>query len=154
MTIDVRRPKVEIVREFAAPRERVWRAWTDPRSLLQWLGPVDWPAIEVTADLREGGAWRACLQSTESGELLWQSGRYLEIVAPERLVYSFRWENENHEDGPGVDTTVSVLLSERPDGGTLMRFTHVGLASAQSATGHDRGWQSCFDRLDLFATRP
>ncbi|MBV8394213.1 MAG: SRPBCC domain-containing protein, partial [Alphaproteobacteria bacterium] len=106
MSIMDRRPKVEIVRAFAQPRERVWRAWTRPEALLRWLGPVDWPAIEVTADVRVGGTWRACLRSTESGEILWQSGRYLEIVPTERLVFSFRWEGDSHEDGPGVETTV------------------------------------------------
>lgn len=151
--LSTERPKVEIVRTFAVPRERVWHAWTNPQALLRWLGPLDWPAIDVKADVRVGGAWRACLESTESGEHLWQSGRYLEITAPERLVFSFRWESETHEDGPGVETTVTVLLSETADGGTLMRFTHVGLASAQSATGHDRGWQSCFDRLETFTAQ-
>ena len=138
---------LKVVREFAQPRERVWAAWTRADSIVQWLGPADWPAIEVTADVRVGGRWRACLKSTRSPELLWQSGKYLEVDPPEKLVFTFRWEGTNHEDGPGVETLVTVMLSETPGGRTLMQFEHVGLVSDQSVRNHEQGWNSSFDRL-------
>jgi uncharacterized protein YndB with AHSA1/START domain len=102
--------------------------------------------VSGTNDLRVGGEWRACLRSVETGEDLWQGGHYREIVEPERLVFTFRWD-ESHEDGPPADTLVTVVLHETPDGKTEMRFTHEGLKSERSLTGHTHGWNSTLDRL-------
>lgn len=144
------RPTLRLQRRFAAPRELVWRAWTQPEALVLWMGPVEWPAVEVTHDLRVGGAWRICLRNPQTGQNLWQGGVYREIVAPERLVFTFRWD-ESHEDGPPVDTMVTVQLSEADDGAaTVMDFTHEGLKSEQSLTGHRHGWSSTADRLEAW----
>ncbi|MDB5806619.1 MAG: ATPase [Betaproteobacteria bacterium] len=143
-------PPLRIVRDFAVAREQVWRAWTEPDAIIRWLGPVDWPAIEVQADVRVGGAWRACLREKQGSDCLWQSGHYLAIVPPERLEFTFAWEGTNHEDGPGVQTHVTVLLQETASGGTRMHFEQAGLASTQSATGHAEGWNSTFGRLDRY----
>ena len=58
----------------------VWRAWTNPEVMVLWLGPVEWPAVSATQDLRVGGEWRACLRSPDTGQDLWQGGVYREIV--------------------------------------------------------------------------
>ena len=92
-------------RLFEAPRDLVWRAWSNPEVLVLWMGPVEWPAVSATCDFRVGGAWRICLRSPETGEDLWQGGVYREIDAPRRLVFTFKWD-ESHEDGPPVDTLV------------------------------------------------
>ena len=139
--------RVHIVRDFDARPERIWKAWIDPALLVRWLGPREWPADEVHADLRVGGAWRARLQSVDGQPPLQQSGTYVEIDPPRRLVFTFRWDSDHHEDGPGVETLVTLLLSELAPGRTRMEFTQVGLASDQSASGHEYGWRSTFDRL-------
>ena len=143
------RPTLQMRRTFDAPRTLVWRAWSRPEILVLWMGPVEWPAVSATADFRVGGAWRICLRSPETGQDLWQGGTYREIVEPERLVFSFRWD-ESHEDGPPVDTLVTVVLSETDDGRTVMDFTHAGLKSEQSLTGHRHGWTSTADRLEAW----
>lgn len=143
------RPTLQMQRHFDAPRPLVWRAWTTPEVMVLWLGPVEWPAVSATQDLRVGGEWRACLRSPETGQDLWQGGVYREIVPNERLVFTFKWD-ESHEDGPPVDTLVTVQLSDAADGGTLMDFTHEGLKSEQSLTGHKHGWTSTFERLEAF----
>jgi uncharacterized protein YndB with AHSA1/START domain len=139
---------LQITREFSAARERVWLAWTQPDAIVRWLGPSDWPAVEVTADVRVGGAWRACLRSRNDDRLLWQSGRYLIIEPPGRLEFTFAWEGSSHEDGPGVETRVTVSLEPTAAGGTLMRFSQTGLVSRDSAIGHSKGWESTFERLE------
>jgi uncharacterized protein YndB with AHSA1/START domain len=139
-----------MTRDFVAPREKVWRAWTTPEAVVRWLGPRHWPAIEVHAEVRPGGAWRACLKSEASEELLWQSGRYLVVTPPERLEFTFAWEGANHEDGPGVQTHVAVALEVLPSGGTRMHFIQTGLVSQNSIDGHAGGWNSTFDRLADF----
>ena len=136
-------------RTFDAPRALVWRAWSRPEALVLWMGPVEWPAFSVTSDFRVGGEWRIGLKSPETGEELWQGGVYREIVEPERLVFTFKWD-ESHEDGPPVDTLVTVELAETDDGRTVMDFTHQGLKSERSLTGHKHGWNSTIDRLEAW----
>ncbi|GAA0869844.1 SRPBCC domain-containing protein [Brevundimonas basaltis] len=143
------RPTLHIQRVFDAPRALVWRAWTSPEIMVLWMGPVEWPMVSGSGDFCVGGAWRACLRSPATGEALWQGGIYREIVPEERLVFTFKWD-EAHEDGPPVDTLVTVRLSDAPGGGTVMDFTHEGLKSEQSLTGHRHGWTSTFDRLEAF----
>ena len=143
------RPSLSLQRVFDAPRALVWKAWTTPETMVLWLGPVEWPAVSVAQDLRVGGAWRACLRSPDTGQDLWQGGVYREIVPPERLVFTFKWD-ESHEDGPPVDTLVTVEFAELPDGRTRMDFTHEGLKSEQSLVGHRHGWTSTFKRLEAF----
>ena len=124
------RPTLHMQRVFDAPRALVWRAWTNPEVMVLWLGPVEWPAVSASQDL-------------------WQGGVYREIVPEERLVFTFKWD-ESHEDGPPVDTLVTVEFSDAPGGGTLMDFTHEGLKSEQSLVGHKHGWTSTFERLEAF----
>ena len=143
------RPTLKMQRTFDAPRDLVWRAWSNPEILVLWMGPVEWPAVSATSDFRVGGAWRICLRSPTTGENLWQGGVYTEIDAPRRLAFTFKWD-DSHEDGPPVDTQVTVDLSETLDGQTIMDFTHEGLKSEQSLTGHRHGWSSTADRLEAW----
>ena len=142
------RPTLKMQRTFDAPRDLVWRAWSNPEILVLWMGPVEWPAVSATCDFRVGGAWRICLRSPETGEDLWQGGIYTEIDAPRRLAFTFKWES--HEDGPPVDTRVTLDFGETADGQTVMDFTHEGLKSEQSLTGHKHGWTSTADRLEAW----
>ncbi|CAN5460886.1 SRPBCC domain-containing protein [soil metagenome] len=143
------RPMLSLQRVFDAPRALVWRAWIRPDMLALWMGPVEWPAVQVKADVRVGGEWRICLRSPQTGEDLWQGGVYREVVEPSRLVFTFKWD-QSHEDGPPVDTLVTVVFSDTDDGRTLMDFTHEGLKSEQSLAGHRHGWISTFGRLDTY----
>jgi len=143
------RPTLKMRRTFDAPRELVWRAWSNPEILVLWMGPVEWPAVSATCDFRVGGEWRICLRSPATGENLWQGGVYTEIDAPRRLAFTFKWD-ESHEDGPPVDTRVTVDFSEIDGGRTVMDFTHEGLKSEQSLTGHRHGWTSTADRLEAW----
>jgi uncharacterized protein YndB with AHSA1/START domain len=140
-----------IIRDFHAPRERVWRAWTRPDAIIQWHGPEFYRAAEVNADVRVGGAWRACLTSDTVGDVvLWQSGQYLVVTPPERLEFTFAWETPNHEDGPGVQTHVIVRLEELANESTRMHFSQTGFLSKKSAVSHSSGWNGTFDRLAEF----
>ena len=140
-----------IIRDFLAPRERVWRAWTEPGALIRWHGPEFYRAAEVSADVRVGGAWRACLKSDNANDVvLWQSGRYLVVKPPERLEFTFAWETPNHEDGPGIHTHVIVRLEELANGTTRMHFSQTGFLSMKSASSHFVGWNGTFDRLTEF----
>ena len=133
-----------IERVFNAPRELVFQAWTDREHLRQWLGPRDHPARELTMDVRPGGRWRACLRSIETGNDLWVGGVYRELVPPERLVFTFAWEEEGER---GLETIVAITLTER-DGKTHMTFRQTPFQSDGERDGHRGGWTSSLDRLD------
>lgn len=143
--VDAERSLV-IVREFAAPRELVFAAWTDPRHAMQWWGPRHHPARLVDMDVRPGGRWRHCLRSVETGEDLWHSGVYREVAPPERLVFTFRWETEGER---GLDTVVTVTF-ESKGRGTRMTLRQTPFQFADERDGHGEGWNSTFDRLADF----
>ena len=76
---------VVITRIFDAPRERVWKAWTDPEQLKHWWGPKGFTTPVFRADLRVGGALLYCMRSPE-GKDYWGTGVYREIVPVTRIV--------------------------------------------------------------------
>ncbi len=144
-----------ITRIFDAPRELVFRAFTDPKHALKWMGPRDFPAHHVEADIRPGGKWRMGLRAAEHitdhrrGAELWQGGVYKEVVPPERLVWTFRWDAEpGSEDGAAnPETLVTVTFAEH-NGKTKMVFSQGVFNTKANRDGHSGGWNSSFDRLE------
>jgi uncharacterized protein YndB with AHSA1/START domain len=134
-----------ITRIFNAPARLVFDAFADPKRMLQWLGPRDYPASYVEADLRPGGKWRACLDAAASGEKLWHGGVYREIVAGRRLVFTFAWDQSDGR--PGLETLVTINFEEH-GGKTHMEFRQSGFDTAENRIGHEKGWSSAFDRLE------
>ena len=137
-----------ITRVFDAPRDLIFRAWTDPRQAVQWWGPRDYPATHLEMDVRPGGAWRGRLRSTESGEELRLGGVFREVVAPERVVFTFAWDEEGER---GLETLVTVTFAEQ-GGKTQMTFRQVPFQSVEERDGHRGGWSSSFDRLEEYVT--
>ena len=137
------RRELVITRTFDAPRGLVFAAWTDPNHAREWWGPVNYPARYVEIDARPGGAWRMCLRSTEGKPELWQGGVFREVVPPERLVFTFAWDEEGER---GLETLITVTFAE--DGGkTRMTFRQAPFQSVEERDGHSWGWNSTFDRL-------
>src|SRR5258706_14903907 len=71
-----------ITRVFAAPRELVWKAWTERDRLMQWFGPKGFTMPTAKMDFRPGGVFHYCMRSAEGHEM-WGTFVYREIVAPE-----------------------------------------------------------------------
>ena len=137
-----------ITRLFSAPRAQVFDAFIDPAQVLRWLGPPHYPATFAEGDPRPGGAWRACLTGNEHGDEAWQSGVYREINPPERLVYTFGWDQA---DGTRTQETVITVTFADQDGKTLMTFTQAAFATSDACENHRMGWDGSFDRLEAFA---
>ena len=116
-----------ITRVFDAPRELVWDAWTDPRLARQWWGPRDYPAVHIEMDVRPGGCWRSRLRSTATGQELWNGGVFREVAPPERLVFTFAWEEEGER---GLESVVTVILVEQ-NRRTLMTLSSWLVAAAR-----------------------
>ena len=134
---------LEMTRLFDAPRALVWKAWTDPALAVNWWGPRDFPVKKLKMDVRPGGTWRNCLISPDTGEELWQGGVFREVAAPERLVFTFAWEEAGER---GLETLVTITLTDEGDK-TRMRFRQEPFQSIAERDGHEGGWSSSFERL-------
>ena len=133
-----------IERLFDAPRALVWKAFTDPKHMVAWMGPRDYPSVLHEADVRPGGKWRGRLRATGDGRELGQGGEYHEVREPERLAFTFYWDEEDGSRGP--ETLVEIDFAERGDK-TLMTLHQAPFQSDFQRDDHDGGWNSAFDRL-------
>ncbi len=142
--------ELTITRVFDAPRELVFRAWTDPAQAAHWWGPQGFTTISCEMDVRPGGAYRACMRSPE-GTRHCRRGVYREVVAPERLVFTFAWEDAN---GPGHEMVVTVTFAAI-DSQTRLTLHQAVFETVAARDDHQRGWSSCLERFaDYLATLP
>lgn len=130
-------------RRFEAPRDLVFRAWTENEHLLKWLCPKGFTVLFGTGDLRPGGAWRSGMRSPAGKDYVVR-GVYRTIDPPERLSFTHAWENEQGQ--PGRETLVTVEFAEQA-GQTVLHFEQSGFASKESRDGHAVGWSESFDNL-------
>jgi len=138
-----------IVRAFDAPREVVWRAWTEPEQLAQWFGPrgISTPLDKIRMDLRPGGQASLVMVDDASGVEYLNTGTYLEIVPPERLV----WKDDGFSDGTGPGT-VTVTLRDL-DGKTELTVHVVADFTETMRAQAEVGWGSSFDKLAELLSR-
>jgi uncharacterized protein YndB with AHSA1/START domain len=90
--------EIVLTRDFDAPRERVWEAYTDERHLPHWFGPYGFTLTMHSIDVRPGGTWRYIMHGPDGRD--WSNRQtYQEVVRPERLVYL---HGEDVDDDPGA----------------------------------------------------
>ena len=140
--IAARETTLRLTRVFAAPREKVFRAWTSPEALTQWWGPPGHGTASAEVDLRAGGRYRLGMRKLPDGAIFYLSGAYREVKAPERLVYTWRWEAEP-EYG---ETVVTVEFRDRGTS-TEVVLTHELFPTETLREQHGQGWSGCLDRL-------
>jgi len=137
-------PGIAITRVFDAPRERVWKEWTEPECFADWFGggEAEVPLSTISMDVRPGGSWRATMfAGPDRREIHWK-GEYREVVEPERLVFTI-------SDQPDEDAyeLIVVVLTDLRDGRTEMLFEQQGRMSAEQYERAGQGWSSFFDRM-------
>ncbi|MFD0711741.1 SRPBCC family protein [Paenibacillus sp. GCM10027626] len=108
--------EVIISRTFEAPRELVFRMWTDAKYLPEWWGPSVMTTIVDSLDAKKGGVWRY-VQRDPAGNEYAHNGVFHEITAPERLVHTYEFEGV-----PSVGL-VTVTFEELPGGKTKLTET-------------------------------
>jgi uncharacterized protein YndB with AHSA1/START domain len=143
---DKLRPAVTVQRHLPMARARLFELWTDPVHLARWWGPVGWRVVRCETDLRLKGRWQTVLL-TGSNETRSIGGQYLEIVPPERLVFTWEFPASTADVEPQV-TVVTVTFLEEGDG-TLLQLEHQKLAGGQ-AVDMDIGWNSTMDALQQY----
>lgn len=144
-----------IERVFDAPRERVWKAWTDPEQMKKWWGPKDFTAPVIQMDLRVGGAYLACMRSSE-GKDFWSTGAYKKIEPPERLVASDSFADERGNVVPasyyGMEGDFPLELTmdatfEELGGKTRFTLRHYGMPAGEQGELARQGWNEMLDKL-------
>ncbi len=134
-----------LTRILNAPRERVFAAWTDPALLAQWFMPAPGFTTTATNDLRRGGSYSISMRNP-NGTLHAATGKYMEIVPPERLV--FTWSSVQ-DPALATDTLVTVQLRDL-GGKTELTLVHTQLPTAESAQRHEGGWTGCLNNFQLY----
>lgn len=126
--------RITITRIIEAPRDRVWKAWTDPSLVTRWFRANGTTLAGVQTDVRPGGAWEATMRSN-GDEARWQ-GKYTEVTEPERLVFTISDQaGEEHR-------TASVLLVDLEDK-TQMIFQ----VSDNRHLAYAKSWSSVLEHM-------
>lgn len=139
--------ELRIERLIAAPPERVFQYWTDPKLFMSWWGPEGMTSTAHVLDVRPGGAWRTTMHSAD-GKGMTVGGVYRAVEPPHRLVFTWAWEDE--KGARGFETEVTVTFAAAP-GGTKLTILQREFETVQARDQHSRGWNSTLDKLGRVA---
>lgn len=138
--------ELTLTRTLNAPRALVFKAWTDPKHLAKWWGPNGFTNPVCEVDPRPGGALLIHMRGFGATHAM--KGTFVEVVVPERLVFTGILENDAGESY--LELLNTVTFAER-DGKTLLtlnaRVTKAGPGSAEPLAGWNEGWNQSLDRL-------
>ena len=148
--------RMVVTRVFDAPRELVWKAWTDPKYVMQWWGPKGCTAPFCEMDFRVGGKFLICMR-TPDGQEGWNGGEYHEIVLHEKIVSSMYFADSKgnridpaqlgiqHEAVEGAyDVTIFEDLG---NGQTKLTFTGNETMKNAIESGQLEGWNEILDKV-------
>jgi uncharacterized protein YndB with AHSA1/START domain len=137
--------KLTIVRVFDAPRDLVFKAWTEPERVQQWMGPGGFACPDFAMEPEVGGEWHTRIKSDDQN--LAARGRVLAFDPPERLSFTFGWDEP---DGtPGREMIVTITFAET-GGKTEMTFHQEVFDDKADRDGHNDGWSQSFDKLEAY----
>ena len=136
--------QIQVVRMFDAPRELVFRNWTEPELIARWFAPDPYSVTECQLDARPGGKWRVQYRS-DDGTTHTESGEFRELVPPEKVVMTLTQQGPSGSRGP--DTVVHVTL-EAAGAQTRMTFVQTGFEADKHRDENAEGWSECFRKLE------
>jgi len=152
MTNDTSDRELVLTRLIDAPREKLYRAWTDAELLKQWFAPKPWTTPQAELDVRPGGASLVVMRSPDGNDMPCP-GVYLEVVPNQRLVftdaYTSTWQ-------PSQKPFMTVILTFEDEGGKTrytarVRHWTVADREAHEKMGFHHGWGQCADQLAALA---
>ena len=138
-----------LTRIIDAPRDKVFKAWTEPELLTQWFAPLPWTTPHAELDLRPGGGACLIVMRSPDGDDMPNRGVYLEVVKNQRLVstdaYTTAWE-------PSDKPFMTLILTFEDQGGKTLytaRARHWTVADKETheKMGFHQGWAVCTDQL-------
>jgi uncharacterized protein YndB with AHSA1/START domain len=137
------------VRTFDAPREVVFQSCSDANQLALWWAPRRFEVTVAEADARSGGAWRVVYQASDGAQFE-ESGVFLEVVKPERLVLTHDFRDVR--SGTVRETIVTIELRDLGDK-TELHFHQAPFESTSKRDEHMVGWNECLDQLSELVVR-
>ena len=153
ITAEPGRQEFFITREFDAPRELVFKAFTDPKLYTQWLGPRRYVMNLEKFEPRSGGMWRYTHKDKDGNEFGFH-GVYHEVLAPERMIDTFEFEGLPEKGHVSLET---AKFMELPGGRTRVTmqsvFQSVADRDGMMQSGMEQGINESFDRLDELLER-
>lgn len=136
-----------LTRTYDAPRELVFKAWTEPEHLKKWWGPNMFTTPVCEVDARTGGALRIHMRGPD-GTVYPMTGKYLEVVPPERLIFT---TTPLDADGKAMFEVLTTVIFEKQSNKTRLTLrAKVTMKTAQAApylAGMEMGWTQSLDRL-------
>jgi len=143
-----------LTRLIDAPREKLYRAWTDPALLTQWFAPKPWSTPRAETDLRIGGS-STIVMADENGTEYPNTGQYLEIVPNEKLVFTDAFVGDWK---PSAKPFMTVVLTFEDKGGKTLytatvRHWTVEDRKAHEQMGFHEGWGLCANQLEELVAR-
>ncbi len=147
--------ELTIERIFGAPRDTVWRAWTEPERVMRWWGPKGFTSPVCRIDLRVGGRYLFCMRSPE-GKDFWSTGTYREILPPRRIVCTDSFADAQGNAVPAAhygfegEWPLELLMKvtfEEHEAKTKLRLRHSGFPQGEHMRLAKEGWNSSFDKL-------
>ncbi len=140
-------------RIIRAPRDKVWRCWTEPDLLRQWYCPKPWSVSHAELDVRPGGRNFVIMQGPE-GQQVPQPGVYLEVVPGRRLVMTDAFEQAWVPTAKAF-MVADITLEDTPGGDThyvaLARHWSIADREAHEKMGFHAGWGAAADQLEALA---
>jgi uncharacterized protein YndB with AHSA1/START domain len=130
-----------LVRRITARPSIIFDALTTPDGIACWWGPDAGPVLLAETDPRVGGRFRVRFRTLDGTEHE-SSGEYLEVVRPERLAMSWRWE-----DGEDPGESLVEIQLRAVAGGTELTFTQSRLHDEDTRRSHEEGWNGALDKL-------
>lgn len=143
--IDVEAQTLRIERDFHAPVEKVFAAFTNPVHLQEWWGPEGMTTPEVEMDVCSGGAWCTTMVNAEGGRHT-VSGVYQTVEPHNRLVFTWGWVNDGVR---GHETIVDITLTQI-EGGTRLLMVQSLFETTEMRDDHNGGWTSSLNCLEQY----
>ncbi|MGB9929088.1 MAG: SRPBCC family protein [Methanosarcina sp.] len=150
-----------ITRVFDAPRNLVWKVWTEPEHVMEWWGPKGFTAPVIKTDFRVGGKSLLCMRSPE-GEDYWSTGVYREIVEQEKIVTTDSFSDAQGNVVPAShygmsgDWPLELLVTatfEEDKGKTKLTLRHEGFPDRENRDLAKAGWNESLDKFAEYLTK-
>jgi uncharacterized protein YndB with AHSA1/START domain len=147
--------EIVITRVLDAPRELVWKAWTEPDRLMRWWGPNGYSSPAAKIDLRVGGDYLYCMRTPEGNDT-WSGGTFREIVPMARIVATDHFADEQGNripastyglEGDWPDDLLVTVTFEDLGGKTKLTLRHAGFPAGDMPGMATEGWNQSLDKL-------
>ncbi len=145
-----------ITRVFDAPREKVWKMWTEPENIKQWWGPIGFTAPYARLDLHEGGKYLYCMRGPD-GKDYWSGGVIRRVVPMKKIVATDCFTDKDGNVVPasyyglGADYPLELMLTvtfeDEGKGKTRLTIRHEGHPPGPDIEGARLGWNTSLDKF-------